>query len=71
MSDSDGEARSVGGQVHHRLTQLLSAAMIVIGVAFLARAAGGASIYTIVLGVLFLVAGCGRLYAQAQRRNRG
>jgi hypothetical protein len=51
-------------------TQALSAAMIVIGVAIVARtlaAGGGALALGLVLGPLFIAAGAGRLYAERRR----
>jgi hypothetical protein len=48
-------------------TQLLSALMIVIGVAMIVRtlvAGGGAIALGLLLGVLFVAAGAGRLYAE-------
>ena len=55
-------ARAVSGA-----TQLLSALMIVIGVAIIVRtlaAGGGALALGLLLGVLFVAAGAGRLYAE-------
>jgi hypothetical protein len=49
------------------VTQLLSALMIVIGVAMIVRtlaAGGGAVALGLLLGVLFVAAGVGRLYAE-------
>ncbi len=57
--------------LQRRSTQVLSAAMVVIGVAIVVRtvAAGGSPISVgLVLGVLFVVAGCGRLYLLGRRR---
>ena len=48
-------------------TQLLSALMVVIGVAMIARTlagGGGAVALGLVLGVLFVAAGAGRLWAE-------
>jgi hypothetical protein len=48
-------------------TQLLSLLMIVIGVAMIVRtlvAGGGAIALGLLLGVLFVAAGAGRLYAE-------
>jgi hypothetical protein len=48
-------------------TRLLSALMIVIGVAMIVRtvvAGGGAVALGLLLGVLFVAAGAGRLYAE-------
>ena len=49
------------------VTQLLSALMIVIGVAMIVRtlvAGGGAIALGLLLGILFVAAGAGRLYAE-------
>lgn len=54
-------------QLHSSSTRILSIAMIVIGIALIARtlAAGGGAIATgIVLGILFVLAGAARLYLQ-------
>ena len=54
-------------QVYSSSTRIFSIAMIVIGIALIARtlAAGGGAIATgIVLGVLFVLAGAARLYLQ-------
>jgi hypothetical protein len=51
-------------------TQLLSALMVLIGIAILVRtiaAGGGATAIGILLGVLFMAAGAGRLYAERRR----
>jgi hypothetical protein len=51
-------------------TQVLSVLMIVIGVAILVRTVaegGGALAFGIVVGVLFMAAGAGRLYAERRR----
>jgi hypothetical protein len=51
-------------------TQVLSAAMVVIGVAILARTlaeGGGALALGLLTGVLFIAAGAGRLYAERRR----
>jgi hypothetical protein len=51
-------------------TQVLSAAMVVIGVAILARTlaeGGGALALGLLMGVLFIAAGAGRLYAERRR----
>ena len=52
------------------LTQILSAAMIVIGVAIIVRTftgGGGALALGLILGLLFMAAGCGRLYLERHR----
>lgn len=54
-----------GRGVHRGVTLLLSAAMIVIGLAMLVRtlgAGGGPLALGIVLGLLFVAAGAGRFY---------
>jgi multisubunit Na+/H+ antiporter MnhB subunit len=51
--------------VHRRGTQLLSVAMLVIGVALIVRAlaaGGGALAVGVVFGTLFVAAGLGRLW---------
>jgi hypothetical protein len=54
-----------GRGVHRATTLLLSAAMVVIGIAMLVRtlgAGGGPLALGIVLGLLFALAGAGRFY---------
>ncbi len=54
-------------QLHRILTRVMSVMMIVIGVALLVRtvvAGGGALATGILLGLLFVLAGGGRLYLQ-------
>jgi len=54
-----------GRGLHRAATLLLSAAMVAIGIAMLVRtlgAGGGPLALGTVLGVLFVVAGAGRLY---------
>jgi hypothetical protein len=56
-------------QVRHSYTRVMSILMIVIGIALLARTivAGGGPIATgMLLGVLFVAAGAGRLYLQSR-----
>ena len=51
-------------------TQLLSALMLLIGVAMIVRTlagGGGAVALGLLLGVLFVAAGAGRLWAERQR----
>jgi len=51
-------------------TQLLSALMVLIGIAMITRTlveGGGAVAIGLVLGVLFVAAGAGRLWAERQR----
>ncbi len=54
-------------QLHRSSTRVLSIAMIVIGIALVVRtvaAGGGAVAIGVLLGVLFIAAGAGRLYLQ-------
>jgi hypothetical protein len=56
-------------QVRHSYTRVMSILMILIGLALLARTviAGGGPIATgVLLGVLFVAAGAGRLYLQSR-----
>ena len=51
-------------------TQILSALMVLIGIAILVRTiaeGGGATAFGILLGVLFMAAGAGRLYVERRR----
>jgi hypothetical protein len=51
-------------------TQVLSAAMLVIGVAIIVRtiaAGGGALAIGLLVGILFVAAGVGRLYVERHR----
>jgi hypothetical protein len=51
-------------------TQVLSGAMVVIGVVILARTiagGGGALAFGLLVGLLFVAAGVGRLYAERRR----
>jgi ascorbate-specific PTS system EIIC-type component UlaA len=50
-------------------TTVLSALMVVIGLALLARAVaeGDALVFRMLLGLLFVAAGAGRLYAERRR----
>jgi len=60
-------------RLHRGTTRLLSLAMIAIGVALVVRtlaSGGGGAAIGVVLGVLFVAAGCARLYLQA-RQERG
>ena len=53
------------------MTYVLSSLMIVIGVAIVVRTlaeGGGALAIGLVVGVLFVAAGAGRLYAERQRQ---
>jgi hypothetical protein len=56
-----------GRQLHRASTRVMSVLMIVIGIALVIRTliAGGSAIATgVLLGVLFVAAGVGRLYLQ-------
>jgi hypothetical protein len=62
-----------GRQVHRAGTAALSLAMVAIGVALAVEAvvaSGGVAAMRLLLGVLFVAAGCGRLYIE-RRRGRG
>jgi len=51
-------------------SQVLSALMVIIGVAIVGRTiaeGGGAIAFGVVVGVLFVAAGAGRLYAERRR----
>jgi hypothetical protein len=51
-------------------THLLSGAMVLIGLAIIARtiaAGGGPAAFGLLMGVLFVAAGAGRLYAERRR----
>jgi hypothetical protein len=59
-----------GRQVHRSGTQLLSVAMVAIGVALIAQVLsgdGGVLSARLLLGVLFLAAGIARLYLEHKR----
>lgn len=58
-------------QLHQRSTLLLSTLMILVGIALVVRSllAGGGGLATgVILGVLFVVAGAGRLYLAGRAR---
>jgi hypothetical protein len=63
-----------GRRVHRSATLTMSVLMAAIGVVLVVRAlvasGGGSVALLLVLGVLFLAAGCGRLYVE-RRRGRG
>jgi hypothetical protein len=64
MTDPDGGAGpGLAAVVHARGTQVLSTAMLVIGVALIAQL----SVLSVVLGALFCAAGAGRLYVGGVR----
>lgn len=61
-----------GRQVHRAGTVVLSIAMFVIGVALAVQALSSSSAFSgrLLLGVLFLAAGLGRLYLEMRRGRR-
>jgi hypothetical protein len=61
-----------GRQVHRVSTIVLSLAMVAIGIALAAEAVGHGGVMSIrlLLGVLFLAAGSGRLYLQLRRDRK-
>jgi hypothetical protein len=62
-----------GRQLHRLSTQVLSLAMVAIGVALIVRALGqgaGALSIGLLAGVLFIAAGAGRTWVE-HRRGRG
>jgi hypothetical protein len=62
-----------GSEVYRLGIFVLSIAMAVVGIALIAESliAGGAILARVLLGVLFLAAGAGRLYMQRIHRSRG
>jgi hypothetical protein len=60
-----------GRQVHRTSTAVLSLAMVAIGIALTIEAVAGEGVLSarLLLGILFLAAGMGRLYLQ-RRRDR-
>ncbi len=66
MTDSNGVRPGLAAAVHDRATQVLSVAMVVIGVLLAAQL----TVLSVVLGVLFGAAGAGRLYVGARMRRR-
>jgi hypothetical protein len=63
-----------GQQVHRSATFVFSLVMVVIGVALIAQALdghGGVISPRLLLGLLFIAAGGGRLYLQTKRGGRG
>lgn len=56
--------------MHRTTTRILSLAMLVLGIAILARTiteGGGPLAYGVIFGVLFIAAGAGRLWVAARR----
>jgi hypothetical protein len=59
-----------GRDVHRLGTTALSLSMAIIGIVLLIQAfSGGVSLARVLLGVLFVAAGSGRLYLLARRRG--
>jgi hypothetical protein len=60
-----------GRQVHRTGTTVLSLAMVAIGIALAVQAIGSNAVLSarLLLGVLFLAAGSGRLYVEMRRRR--
>lgn len=60
-----------GRNVYRTSTVVLSLSMLAIGVALTveALAGGGVAVVRLVLGILFVAGGCGRLYLQARGRR--
>ncbi len=58
-----------GRQVHRAGTTVLSLAMVAIGIALAVEAVGGEGVFSarLLLGVLFVAGGSGRLYIQARK----
>jgi hypothetical protein len=59
------------GQIRQSSTRLMSVVMLLIGIALLVRtiaAGGGVLASGVLLGVLFVLAGAGRLYLQSRGR---
>ncbi len=65
MSDRNGAASSRGSLLHARATQVLSVAMVLIGLGLVAQLTP----LSVILGVLFVAAGVGRLYVGARMRR--
>jgi hypothetical protein len=63
-------------ELHRQTTAVLSAVLVVLGVAMIVRtlvAGGGAGAFGLLLGVLFIAAGVGRIYLNnrmARERRR-
>jgi hypothetical protein len=63
----------LGRNIHQAGTLVLSAVMVIIGVALIVQAlAGGSSILSgrLLIGLLFAAAGCGRIYVELRRGRR-
>ena len=60
-----------GKQVHRAGTTVLSLAMVAIGIALAVEAIGGEGVLSarLLLGVLFVAGGSGRLYIDMRRRR--
>jgi hypothetical protein len=60
--------------LHRHTTVLLSVILVVLGVALIVRtltAGGGALAFGLLMGVLFIAAGVGRLYVNGRLARRG
>jgi 4-hydroxybenzoate polyprenyltransferase len=66
MNDPKGARPGLLAEVHDRATTVLSLAMVAIGLALIAQLQP----LGVVLGLLFLAAGAGRLYVGARMRRR-
>jgi hypothetical protein len=65
---------TTGQQAHRSATLIFSLVMVVIGVSLIAQAVngrGGLISPRLLLGVLFIAAGGGRMYLETKRRGRG
>jgi hypothetical protein len=65
---------TTGQQAHRSATFVFSLVMVVIGVALIAQAVdghGGVISPRLLLGLLFIAAGGGRLYLETKRGRRG
>jgi hypothetical protein len=59
-------------RVHHAATRVLSLLMVAIGIALVVATVavgGGPLARGVLLGAVFVLAGCARLYLQARTRN--
>ncbi len=63
-----------GRLVHRTVTLVLSATMVVVGLALLVQAiggSGGSPVLRALLGLGFIAAGCGRTYVELRRSGSG
>jgi hypothetical protein len=63
----------LGNYIHRTGTFVLSTVMAIIGVALLVQALGSSDVLSarLLLGVLFLAAGCGRVYVEVRKGRHG